>query len=152
MRPQCFNTVYSISRYHKYVIISVWNKTADRLRWFSYLLVQYIRALDDFARKKHLKNIPVVRDHHQPPNTLREVFIGAMSQAAHEGQLTAFGEQYNKVGAVWQKAKWRRHVEPHSIQPILAIIRESDKGIFRAERGESATCTMHGCNYCSLWK
>lgn len=53
------------------------------------------------------------------------------------------GEQYNKVGAMWQKAKWQRHVEPHSIEPILAIIIESDKGIFRAERGkvQHALCT-----------
>lgn len=36
--------------------------------------------------EKHLKNIP--GGHPQPPNTLCEMFIGAMSQAAHEGQLT----------------------------------------------------------------
>lgn len=53
------------------------------------------------------------------------------------------GEQDNKVGAVWQKAKWGRHVEPHSREPILAIIMESDNGIFRAERGkvQHAVCT-----------
>lgn len=57
------------------------------------------------------------------------------------------GEQYNKVGTVWQKAKWQRHIEPHSIEAILAIIIESDKGIFRAE-WKKTTCTVHWCNYC----
>lgn len=29
-------------------------------------------------------------------------------------------EQYNRVGSVWQKAKWGRHVEPHSIEPNIS--------------------------------
>lgn len=49
-------------------------------------------------------------------------------------------EQYNKVGTVWQEAKWQRHVEPRSIEPNISSHNRKWQRHF--QRGEK-NCNMH---------
>lgn len=51
-------------------------------------------------------------------------------------------EQCNREGAMWQKAKWQRHVEPIQECTVLAIITETNEGIFRGERKIHTLCPI----------